>query len=74
MINEILHEIDDLELAVKELSKGNHTHEVINAIRILDVQIDRKRAQVQAFENTAYETWFLFKMDSNRHIDCWLLC
>lgn len=56
MMNEILHEIDDLESAVKELSKGNHTPEVINAIRILDVQIDRKRAQVQAFENTAYET------------------
>lgn len=52
MMNEILHEIDDLESAVKELSKGNHTPEVINAIRILDVQIDRKRAQVQAFEKT----------------------
>ena len=52
MINEILHEIDDLELAVKELSKGSHTAEVINAIRIIDVQIDRKKAQVQAFEKT----------------------
>ena len=55
MMNEILHEIDDLESAVKELSKGNHTQEVINAIRILDVQIDRKRAQVQAFERTFNE-------------------
>tara|TARA_B100001057_G_scaffold386963_1_gene394012 strand:- start:5803 stop:5973 length:171 start_codon:yes stop_codon:yes gene_type:complete len=52
MMNEILHEIDDLESAVKELSKGNHTAEVINAIRIIDVQIDRKKAQVHAFEKT----------------------
>ena len=52
MLNEILHKIDDLESAVKELSKGNHTAEVINAIRILDVQIERKRAQVKAFEKT----------------------
>ena len=55
MINEILHEIDDLESAVKELSKGNHTPAVINAVRILDLQIDRKRAQVQEFERTASE-------------------
>ena len=35
MINEILHEIDDLESAVKELSKANHTPAVINAVRII---------------------------------------
>ena len=55
MLNEILHEIDDLESAVKELSKSNHTQEVINAIRIIDVQIDRKKSQVHAFEKTCDE-------------------
>ncbi len=55
MINEILHEIDDLESAVKELSKANHTPAVINAVRIIDLQIDRKRAQVQEFERTVDE-------------------
>lgn len=52
MINEILHEIDDLESAVKELTKGDHTPAVINAVRILDLQIDRKKAEVKAFEKT----------------------
>tara|TARA_Y100000992_G_scaffold300284_1_gene268641 strand:- start:1725 stop:1895 length:171 start_codon:yes stop_codon:yes gene_type:complete len=52
MMNEILHEIEELEKAVDNIKKLEHNSFTINAIRQIDVMIDRKRAQVQAFEKT----------------------
>ena len=71
-MNDIVLEIDELEEVVSKLKEVDKP-EAFLAIRTIDVIIDRKRSQLEAFEKTAYETWFLFKMDSNRHIDCWLL-
>ena len=50
MMNEILHEIEELERAVDNIKKLEHNSITINAIRQIDVMIDRKRAQVRDFE------------------------
>lgn len=54
MINEILIEIDELETVVTNL-KAVHKPEAFLAIRAIDVIIERKRSQVEAFERTADE-------------------
>ncbi len=54
MMNEIVLEINELEEAVDKL-KLVDAPEAFVAIRTIDVMIERKRAQLEAFERTAYE-------------------
>jgi len=54
MINELLHDINELEATVDTL-KSIDKSEAFVAIRAIDVIIERKRSQVEAFERTAYE-------------------
>lgn len=51
MMNEIVLEIEELEKAVDNIKKLEHNSITINAIRQIDVMIDRKRAQLKAFED-----------------------
>ena len=51
MMNEIVLEIEQLEKAVDNIKKLQHNSITINAIRQIDVMIDRKRAQLKAFED-----------------------
>jgi uncharacterized protein with PhoU and TrkA domain len=50
-MNEIVLEIEELEQVVDKL-KAVDKPEAFLAIRTIDVMIERKRAQVQAFEKT----------------------
>ena len=54
MINELLHDINELEATVDRL-KSIDKSEAFVAIRAIDVIIERKRSQVEAFERTACE-------------------
>ena len=55
MINELLHDINELEATVDKL-KSIDKSEAFVAIRAIDVIIERKRSQVEAFERTFDET------------------
>jgi len=55
MMNEIVLEIQELEDAVDKL-KVVDAPEAFIAIRTIDVMIERKRSQLEAFERTADET------------------
>jgi hypothetical protein len=55
MMNEIVLEIQELEDAVDKL-KVVDAPEAFIAIRTIDVMIERKRSQLEAFERTANET------------------
>jgi|TARA_B110000467_G_C18077667_1_gene344884 hypothetical protein len=55
MMNEIVLEIQELEDAVNKL-KVVDAPEAFIAIRTIDVMIERKRSQLEAFERTANET------------------
>ena len=55
MMNEIVLEIQELEDAVDKL-KLVDAPEAFVAIRTIDVMIERKRSQLEAFERTANET------------------
>ena len=54
-MNEIVLEIQELEDAVNKL-KVVDAPEAFIAIRTIDVMIERKRSQLEAFERTANET------------------
>ena len=54
MINELLHDIAELEEVVESIKRVNKPETVV-AIRTIDLMIERKQAQVEAFERTAYE-------------------
>jgi len=54
MMNEIVLEIQELEDAVDKL-KVVDAPEAFIAIRTIDVMIERKRSQLEAFERTANE-------------------
>ena len=54
MMNEIVLEINELEQAVNKL-KLVDAPEAFVAIRTIDVMIERKRSQLEAFERTADE-------------------
>jgi len=54
-MNDIVLEIDELEEVVSKLKEVDKP-EAFLAIRTIDVIIDRKRSQLEAFEKTAYET------------------
>jgi hypothetical protein len=54
MMNEIVLEINELEEAVDKL-KLVDAPEAFVAIRTIDVMIERKRSQLEAFERTANE-------------------
>ena len=54
-MNDIVLEIDELEEVVNKL-KAVDKPEAFLAIRTIDVIIERKRSQLEAFEKTAYET------------------
>lgn len=54
MINELLHDIAELEDIVENIKRVDKPETVV-AIRTIDLMIERKQAQVEAFERTAHE-------------------
>ena len=71
-MNEIVLEIAELEEVVNKLKTLNKPESIL-AIRTIDVMIERKKSQLEAFERTFGENWFLSKMDRNRYTDYRLL-
>ena len=54
MINELLHDIAELENVVESIKRVNKPETMV-AIRTIDLMIERKQAQVAEFERTAGE-------------------
>jgi len=54
MINELLHDIAELESVVESIKRVNKPETVI-AVRTIDLMIERKQAEIEAFERTAHE-------------------
>lgn len=54
MINELLHDIEELENVVESIKRVNKPETMV-AIRTIDLMIERKQAQVAEFERTASE-------------------
>ena len=54
MINELLHDIAELENVVESIKRVNKPETVV-AIRTIDLMIERKQAQVEEFESNASE-------------------
>ena len=54
MINELLHDIAELENVVESIKRVNKLETMV-AIRTIDLMIERKQAQVAEFEKTASE-------------------
>ena len=54
MINELLHDIVELESVVESIKRVNKPETVI-AVRTIDLMIERKQAEIEAFERSARE-------------------
>ena len=54
MINELLHDIAELENVVESIKRVNKPETMV-AIRTIDLMIERKQAQVEEFERNASE-------------------
>ena len=54
MINELLHDIAELKSVVESIKRVNKPETVI-AVRTIDLMIERKQAEIEAFERTMDE-------------------